>query len=396
MGLLNLLGRGFFGAGAPGSGSFVLAAADNADGTATATISEAPDNEVVEVYTASAAVGIDSAEWTLQGSRNGDGTLVLNTGAGFYWVIAIVPETLDISNIAGVQVTVVTPEDPIILGVPGETDLCREIVCGSDCEWIFDRLDIYPTISGGTRVEWILHPRFGGAEPYTYQIQFGRTGNPLANDWTDVGNAQQGGTFLTDPLQRVYGKFQWTHYRVLLTTRDNITYASKPQSLLGRLDKRDWLRAREIKRLENKRLQHEAGTKGWLLKRRHFGAPCTCLDELTEEIRDPECTLCYGTGILNGYFDPYPCFFVEMGLTKHRLHLDPNRGSVNDEPVIACRLVNDPQVMSYDVFVEEDTDIRWFMHQIVSRVEVRGMPVVVDVEFRQAPFSDIVYRVPIT
>lgn len=284
----------------------------------------------------------------------------------------------------------------VVLGVPLQTDVCREVVCGYACEWIFDRLLTYPSIKGTTRVEWTLHPRFDGAEPYTYQLQFGRTGNPLANDWVNVGGAQVGGTFLLDTVPRVYGKFQWSHYRLLLTPATaDVTYASRPQTLMGRLGKRDWLRAKETRRLENLRLQAEAGADGYLLKRRHFGTPCDCLDELTAEIRKPQHETCYGTGFVGGYFAPYPCFYVDMGLNKHRLHLDGDRGSVNDEPVITGRAVNDPQVMSYDVWVEKDTDIRWIVHHVAHIVEIRGLPVVVGLQLKQAPFSDIVYSFPI-
>jgi hypothetical protein len=286
--------------------------------------------------------------------------------------------------------TTTTTRAPVILGVPVQTDLCRDIVCGANCEWIFARVMTSPGITGGTRIEWTIHPQFDGEAPYTYQVQVGRTGNPLADDWVDIGG-EISDTYYMDLIQRVYGKFNWTHYRVILTTADGYRYASKPQPTHGRLTKSDWLRAREIKRLELLRLQKEAGAVGYLLKRRLFGESCSCLDELTGEIRNPQCGSCYGTGFVGGYFDPYPCFYVEMGLNQHRTHSDDSRGTVNDLPVILGRMINDPQIFSYDVFVEADTDLRWCLHRIKSVVEIRGLPLILQVEMRQLPFSDPAY-----
>lgn len=283
-----------------------------------------------------------------------------------------------------------------VLGQPRENgDVCHGGTCRLDCEWIFARLLIYPGIRRETRVEWVLHPQFSGPEPYTYQLQVGRTGLPHADDWTNLGDPVSGATYLIDLPQRVYGKFQWTHYRLLLTDAGGTTYASAPHNCLGRLTRSDWLQVRELKRLEQLRLKREAGTEGYLLKRRLFGAYCDCTDPLTQEVRDAQCPTCFGTGFVGGYFDAYPCFYVELAEGNQRGHLDPMRGSVDDLPVVKGRMVNDPQVFSYDIFVQKNSDIRWLVHELESKVEMRGLPVIVEATLRQLPFSNVAYDVPI-
>ena len=273
--------------------------------------------------------------------------------------------------------------------------MAKESHCGPTCEWIFERVRVSPLIRGGTRVEWQIHPQFADAPPHTFTLQFGRTSNPLADDWCDVGDPVEETFFLYDSVQRVYGKFQWGHYRIKLESYRNIYY-SKPQHMLGNLAKGDWNKTRAIVREEERRLQMVAGAEGYLLKRKLFGTECTCRDHQTREIRNAQCATCYGTGFVGGYYEPYPCFYVELDKTSHRSHLDPNRGTVDDMPVVGSRMLNVPQVFSLDVWVEKDTDFRWMIHTVKSGVEYKGQPLVLDpVELRLLPYSHPVYAFPI-
>jgi len=230
--------------------------------------------------------------------------------------------------------------------------------------------------------------------PYTFQLQMGRTGNPDADDWCDVGLPVTDTYFAVDDTQRVYSKFPWTHYRVLMTTSE-ATYASKPIKAYNNMSKRDWLRAREITRLETTMFRKESGTEGYLLKRRHFGTACDCVDSMTGEPRKHNCPNCYGTGILNGYYDPYPCFYVDADLQKFRNEITDGRGTTQDGPRVFGRMLNDPQLFSYDVWVDRYSDHRWMLHRIVGLVEIGGVPVVVKAEMRLLPFSHPVYDIPI-
>lgn len=274
------------------------------------------------------------------------------------------------------------------------------IICGPSCEWIFDRLQVFADISGGTRVEWTLHPQFSEAGPYTFQLQAGRTGNPDADDWTDVGAAVVDTYFVVDSSKRVYGKKQWTHYRVTVTSSASgaDTYASKPQPATGNLNKKDWLRSKAILRNEDIRLRKEAGQEGYLLKRRLYGTACPdCLDYQTGEVRNPQCSTCYGTGFTDGYFAPYGCFYAELGVHAHRSEIqDSARGTIDDLPRTTGRMINTPQVFSYDVWVDKDSDFRWIIHSVKNLVEVRGIPIIVQAEMRLAPFTHPVYSIDIT
>lgn len=269
--------------------------------------------------------------------------------------------------------------------------------CQEDCSWVFDRIFVWPQIAAGeTRVEWSLHPGFNTAGPYVFQLQVGRTGMNTSDDWTNVGAPVTDTFYALDDTQRVYGKFQWTHYRIKLTVGGDIYY-STPVSPLGNLTFQDWNRARDILRQEKVRFRQSAGQEGYLLKRRLYGEPCSCLNPMTGEVQKPHHEECYGTGIVGGYFEPFPCFYVDQAITSHRSHLDggAGRGTIDDLPVVQGRMLASPQVFSYDVWVDRDSDRRWMLHEIRSIAEVRGVPLVVAAEMRLLPFTHPVYKIAI-
>lgn len=265
--------------------------------------------------------------------------------------------------------------------------------CVANCEWVFSRLRISPLVAGGTIVEWELHPNFRDTPPHTFQLQSGETGLASADDWTDVGSPVVNAFSAVDPNPLPPGRWRTRHYRVKLTTMLG-TYYSAPQYAANPLSRTEWLQAKEIMRLELLRLKDEPGTEGYLLKRKLSGDPCECLDPLTQESTNPDCELCYGAGFVGGYYAPYPCVWVELGRTSHRTHLDDNRGTADDLPVLSgCRMLNVPQVTSYDVWVDKRSDHRWIIHRVDAAAEIRGVPIVVSCELRLAPYSHPVYNV---
>lgn len=294
--------------------------------------------------------------------------------------------------------TTTTPA-PVVLGARTSVIRCQSglptSVCTEGCEWIFDRLIITPGINGGTTVQWNMHPQFDGFGPLTFHLQVGSTGNPNADDWLWIAGPVVDTYLLTDPDKRLYGRYPFTHYRVVVQTATGDSYASKPYPIFGRMDKRDWLQAKEVMRGETVRFKMGAGMKGKLLKRRLSGDICTCVDSMTQESRDPDCTSCYGTGFIGGYYDPYECFWVEdTGNSGFRSH-NSDKGTTNDGHIMQGRCLNQPAVFSYDVWVEDNTDDRWIFHTIRSVVHIRGVEIVMVCEMRRAPYNHVIYKFPV-
>lgn len=261
------------------------------------------------------------------------------------------------------------------------------------CPPVFDRVHVSYLIRGGTRVMWDLIPEFADPLPHTFQLQVGRTGNPNG-EWEDVGLAMENSFYAIDGEQRVFGKIQWTHYRVKLETSLG-TYYSMPTGLTGILGPRDWRIAREIVRKERLRARL-ATQEGYLLKRRISGAKCTLCTELqTDEVKDPDCPECYGTGFQCGYYYPMACVWADISPKAYHSKQDVElRGPVSDVVVRAMMLML-PLLEEQDVWINKKTDERYFVHAIQHTAELRGVPLLASVELRPAAFSDVVYSVPI-
>ena len=269
--------------------------------------------------------------------------------------------------------------------------------CPVTCRSVFDRVVVTHGIQLTTRVMWELLDTFTDPGPLEFQLQVGTTNNNDADDWEDVGLPVTDVYYAEDAQQRVWGKTNWTHYRVKLSTSLG-TYLSDPVHGLGILDRRSWRIAREKIRQKLKAFRvGTAGQRGYLLKRRITGEDCPrCLDPMTKEVRDPDCPVCFGTGKKCGYFYPMSCVWAEIAPKAHRIHLDGGqlRGTINDIAVWAEMLMT-YMMSENDVWVADKTDDRYFVHHIQHTDEVRGVPILGAVELRPIPFSSMIYSIQI-
>ena len=54
-----------------------------------------------------------------------------------------------------------------------------------------------------------------------------------------------------------------------------------------------------------------------------------------------------------------------------------------------------PLLQETDVWVSRETDDRYYIQKIQDIAEIRGVPLVANVELRPAPYTDIIYTVAI-
>ncbi len=255
----------------------------------------------------------------------------------------------------------------------------------------FSRVLIDHLVQGGTRVSWELNRHFIDPLPYEFQLQFSHTGLENADDWIDIGASVMDTYFALDLDKHLFGKTLDAYYRVKLSTSLD-TYYSTPQSVSGLLSKRDWLIAREIVRKEVLRHSRLSSPKGFLLKVRRYGPPCPdCLDYLTDEVNNSQCLTCFSTGFLYGYFEPLPAYYVDISLAESREHRAPQVG-MESKDVRHARFIGDPLVYSYDVWINEFSDERFYLHTVKEVANIRGVTLVYDAELRLAPFTDVIYK----
>lgn len=263
---------------------------------------------------------------------------------------------------------------------------------------VFSRVSVDHLVGGGSRVSWELQKTFTDPTPHTFQLQVGKTGVSTADDWEDVGAPVVDTFFVVDSTQRVYGKRLTTHYRVELTTSEG-TYYSEPVATYGLLSQRDWLLAKAIVRKELLRHEKKTSPSGYFLKRKWREGTTivdhNVVDPLTGEVVKTIDTEGKGTSKVGGYYSPLAMFMDLSPETHHIRTDDQGRGTVNDVR-IQGRTVAFPQLNAKDVWVDATSDKRYFVHSVQHSAEIRGVPIIVNVELRPAAFNDPVYEVTIS
>jgi len=281
------------------------------------------------------------------------------------------------------------------------TDASEHIAQGipSRCMSIFDRVAVSHLVRGCTSVFWELTEDFYGVQPFEFQLQVSEAPHPVDDAWTDVGPPVIDQFLVQDNQRRAYGKINRTHYRVKLTEADGTEHFSDPTGMMGTLRKSDWNIARELLRQETLAFKSgHSAQQGYLLKRRITGEDCPeCLDHLTNEITDPNCRICWGTGKRCGYYYPVCNVWADFDPKTYRTHLDAgqSRGTVLDI-VVRARMLNTWLLGEEDVWINQKTDDRYYIHTVQNVVEIRGIPIAANVELRPAPFTDIIYEIPVS
>jgi len=254
----------------------------------------------------------------------------------------------------------------------------------------FKRIWVDYAVRGTARVTWEMRHDFRDALPHSFQLQ-ANPNHEEPDGWTDVGVAADNTDFALDDTQRQFGKTLRIAYRVVCTTSED-TYTSEPAQVLGLLSKRQWLMARAIIRRAQLRATGFESFQGYLFKRKLHGTRCVaCIDPVTHETTNSACDTCKGTGRTDGYW---------RAATNTMFDLTPEpedtrrseRGTVNDA-VLGGSLIGIPMVARNDVWVDGNSDRRYFFHKVTPTAELNRVPLIVRAELRLAEFSDVIYSV---
>lgn len=265
-----------------------------------------------------------------------------------------------------------------------------------DCA--FKRVAVTHVTKGGSLVCWEMAPTFFPIGPLHFYVDLGWPGT---DEWTAL-NAEPivDDCCFIDTCQRNWKTLNEVYYRVRLVL-PNVegcpVYKSQPTSAIGRLDRKDWLRARDIVRREHLQQRKVDGTAGFLLKRKKFGVKCTrCTEWDTSEITDSNCPICYGTGIVGGYYPGVEFYLTPTGGWDRKINVaTPPRGTNADITDGGNRCMLYPLVDTKDIWVEADADARYIIDSFKVLAEYKGLPLVGSLKMSLAPGSHIVYSVPI-
>lgn len=261
--------------------------------------------------------------------------------------------------------------------------------------WPFRRVAVDNMVRGVTRVWWQLEPTFNEPGQRIFQLQVGNTGLRDAGDWRDVGTPVTDGYLAYDDAWRNFSGDLLTHYRVTLTTGNDI-YVSQAVSCFGELAERDWVLSREVIRKEQLRHKY-VSVDGYLLKPYRFGRPCTrCRDPLTGETLDSNCPVCNGTSFEVGFHPPLPMQCWDLSPQTIYEDQDINvKGTTRENAEVTARVVGFPALNRNDIWVNGTSDERWLIHKIQVAAAMRGVPLVYNVTMGLIPFSNPIYAIEI-
>ena len=259
---------------------------------------------------------------------------------------------------------------------------------------IFDRVILTPHMLGGTiATYWLDNRAVIAAEvqgPYNFYLEWAE--HPDDDFITVAGPSVD--NILIDTEQRRWSKLPHSVYRIRLEASNGVFY-SDVNPVTGELNRHDWLIAKEIIRREYLRLQRYVGTEGLYLGRMQWGPLCTeCTDYNTEMVSNPNCTTCYGTGFIGGYY-PASTLWVGEDRTNVRSQRQDGVGVVNDQSQTA-RVVAFPFLTAQDVWVNPTTGERWIIQTKQEVAAMRGKPLIWDIELRLEQPGSIIYSIPLT
>jgi hypothetical protein len=256
-----------------------------------------------------------------------------------------------------------------------------------------------PLYPHGAYVQWDLD---GAVEEGSYFFSLLRSGSSNG-PWDEIMPASAGAYNFMDrfPTPSVAGYQDPTQlslvrgffYKVLCVPPSGFAnQVSAVTEVEPTLEGKQRLIKRKILRDESLMLQRLNGVPVAVLKRRHWGTRCPkCYDKYTKESMRSNCTNCWGTTFVGGYFDPV-ITFAKRGVT-------PNQVGMTAQGKAEIATTN---VTMLDVPGLQDDDILVFLRDnkrfLVKRVlptEIQTVTVHQRLEVSELPRSDIIYRVQV-
>jgi len=248
-----------------------------------------------------------------------------------------------------------------------------------------------PLIQGqGTFICWRLHKDWC-TKSLEYAVLVGVS---PSGPFKKVGLTQD--TEFVDSVERRHGVSQDVYYTIITQDRDTGEQYRGPVQRVGSAwNHREWRMARELVRREMLRMvKGEMGVRGHVLHRRDSGERCSCIAPDTGSVKNPACTLCYGTGYVGGYYPPIECW-VDQNPERIIRRLDPEQGALS-QVITEWRTLAYPPLEPNDIWVDATSDKRWrVMGDIRSIAHIRGIPIIQQVSVQILERERPEYEFPI-
>ena len=251
------------------------------------------------------------------------------------------------------------------------------------------RFTVLPDYSAGASFVWEISGGLQDPAPWTFTIELASgPGGP----WAAISPVLSLTSVWKDPVNRRAGKDDVFFYRLVLTT-PQATYRSEVSTPYGDLGRREYLLARDVMRREVLHSKTLMGVQADLWIVSTWGPKCTvCLDPITGMITNTDCPVCFGTGYAVPYNGPYT-FWITTTPTKHETEMAQEGTGLRQPVNNQIRAIGALMMKKNDVLITRDDSKRYYVDGTESIVELRTVPVVQTGVTREAPLTDVAYRV---
>jgi len=180
------------------------------------------------------------------------------------------------------------------------------------------------------------------------------------------------------------------YYRVVVTSPSGVK-AEAITTLEPKLAGRFKLLKRKMVRDESVLLKLN-GVEVAVLKRKHWGPRCTkCFDRYSKEVVRSNCTLCYGTGFIGGYYAPIATLARRLPVPAHK---DVTQHGEAEVKLTRITMLDAPKISLNDVIVFLRDNRRFLVKEITS-TELKTVTIHQSAVVSELARSAVEYRVPV-
>lgn len=162
---------------------------------------------------------------------------------------------------------------------------------------------VTPSYPRGNFIQWKVDPNQMPPGPWTFTVERSESPQgPFETLGTVVDNTAYFDSLPTHHIMRYW------YYRVSLQVRGSCCFISEPEANLTSMSTLNKRLKGEVETMRNDLrvlLQADNGVKIQIFKKRNFGQRCTsCRSGLLDLAVYPNCTKCFGTKFLEGFYNP--------------------------------------------------------------------------------------------
>lgn len=264
---------------------------------------------------------------------------------------------------------------------------------------MFNKIKVSHRYAGNTLISWRVVGAVPGTTPAVFTIEWARTG---AGPWHECDAAVFDAGLAIDGRERLFGSDTELFYRVKMTTSEGFFY-SDPSEVGAYTHDNNVGVVEETYRLLLLNYDHTINpdvSPGCLFKRRLWGPTCkACRSRDTGEILDNSCEVCWGTGIVKGYYPPVSAPLIVDPRTEKYEYIGVREGPRISKKRTAKGIAWPVPFSDRDIWLNMQTGEIYqiaLTEDIVSATQLGNVILEQKFPFEIIPADEIVYRMDLS